>query len=98
MQKPLGQYTAGLESCVVLFPVCGAVAGLTGVAHAASLPLAEQRFMQQRPYKVNIHARAIGTSSSLVVYLGVRLSCRIRQPAASSWVRPVLAMCTVALP
>ena len=24
------------------------VAGLTGVAHAASLPLAEQRFMQQR--------------------------------------------------
>lgn len=46
--QPHRQRAAGLESCVVLFPVCGAVAGLTGVAHAASLPLAEQRFMQQR--------------------------------------------------
>ena len=34
---------------VVLFPVGRAVAWITWLTHAASLPLAQRRFVQQRP-------------------------------------------------
>ncbi|WP_455553824.1 hypothetical protein, partial [Comamonas kerstersii] len=39
------------KGCVVLLPIGGAIAGLEGMTHAASLPLEEQRFMQQRRFQ-----------------------------------------------
>ncbi len=46
--QPHRQRASSFEGCVVLLPVAGSIAGFAGLTHAASLPLEEQRFMQQR--------------------------------------------------
>lgn len=46
--QPHRQRASSFEGCVVLLPVASSIAGFAGLTHAASLPLEEQRFMQQR--------------------------------------------------
>ena len=46
--QPHRQRASSFEGCVVLPPVAGSIAGDAGLTHAASLPLEEQQFMQQR--------------------------------------------------
>lgn len=44
-----------LKGCDVLLPVHGAVAGLTGRDHAASVQPLAQRFMQQRQNQIPLY-------------------------------------------
>ena len=43
-----GEGISGLDSCVVLLPVSGAVTGLAGLTHILRLPLAEHRLCNNR--------------------------------------------------
>ena len=77
--QPPRQRASSFEGCVVLPPVAGSIAGVAGLTHAASLPLEEQRFMQQRPatlhlrqshqaIKKRLHQQALCDSRSAIVF------------------------------